>query len=103
MTEAGDGTTKARVTVSLDPDVAAWLKRSAADVGANVSEYVQDLAKARQARDEWVARWRALNGEPDPEMVAAARRQLLGHGAENSAQDVGPGDAPGVTEARRAS
>ena len=104
----GDGVTKARVTVSLDAGVADWLRRSAAATGANVSEFVQTLAEQRRAKDEWLARWDQAAGKPDPAMVAAARRQLLGPHADHAtpvvpSRDAEAGAPTGGVEARRAS
>lgn len=77
---------RARLTVSLDPDVASWLRHSAGSAGANVSEYVEGLIQDRRARDDWMARWIAATGEPDLAALAAARRNLLG---EDTAHDHG--------------
>ena len=70
---------KERITVSLDPDVAAGLKAAAERAGAaSVSEYVEGALDARMAREQWLARWHAAAGEADPEALAYARRSLLG-------------------------
>ena len=70
---------KNRVTVSLDADVVDALNRAVAETGApSVSRYVQDAVKTRMERDEWLARWRAAAGTPDPDALAYARRALLG-------------------------
>ncbi|MBV9011908.1 MAG: ribbon-helix-helix protein, CopG family [Pseudonocardiales bacterium] len=70
---------KERITVSLDPDLAAELKAAAERAGAaSVSEYVEGALDARMVRERWLARWRAAAGEVDPEALAYARRRLLG-------------------------
>ncbi|MGH3771612.1 MAG: ribbon-helix-helix protein, CopG family [Pseudonocardiaceae bacterium] len=74
---------KERITVSLDPDIAAELKTAAARAGAaSVSEYVEGALDARMVREQWLARWHAAAGEVDPEALAYARRALLGERAE---------------------
>jgi hypothetical protein len=71
--------TKERITVSLDPGVAAGLKAAAERAGAaSVSEYVEGALHARMVREQWLARWRAAAGDVDPEALAYARRALLG-------------------------
>jgi hypothetical protein len=70
---------KERITVSLDPAVAAELKAAAERAGAaSVSEYVEGAVDARMVRERWLARWRAAAGDVDPEALAYARRRLLG-------------------------
>jgi len=70
---------KERITVSLDPGVAAGLKAAAKRAGAaSVSEYVEGALDARMVREQWLARWQAAAGEVDPEALAYARRALLG-------------------------
>jgi hypothetical protein len=70
---------KERITVSLDPGVAAELKAAAERAGAaSVSEYVEGALDARMVREQWLARWRAATGDVDPEALAYARRALLG-------------------------
>jgi metal-responsive CopG/Arc/MetJ family transcriptional regulator len=70
---------KERITVSLDPSVAARLKAAAERAGAaSVSEYVEGALDARMVREQWLARWRAAAGDVDPEALAYARRSLLG-------------------------
>jgi hypothetical protein len=71
--------TKERITVSLDPGIAAGLKAAAERAGAtSVSEYVEGALHARMVREQWLARWRAAAGDVDPEALAYARRALLG-------------------------
>jgi len=78
---------KERITVSLDPDVAAGLKAAAERAGAaSVSEYVEGALDARMAREQWLARWRAAAGDVDPEALAYARRALLGERVEQHPQ-----------------
>lgn len=78
---------KERITVSLDPGVAAGLKAAAESAGAaSVSEYVEGALDARMAREQWLARWRAAAGEVDPEALAYARRSLLGDRADQHPQ-----------------
>ncbi|MGH3933515.1 MAG: hypothetical protein ACRDS1_00785 [Pseudonocardiaceae bacterium] len=68
---------KERITVSLDPGIAAELKAVAEQAGAaSVSDYVQGALVARMARDQWLARWRAAAGEVDPKALAYARHAL---------------------------
>jgi hypothetical protein len=56
--------TKQRITVSLDPGVAAELKTAAERAGAaSVSEYVEGALNARMLRDQWLDRWRAAAGK----------------------------------------
>jgi hypothetical protein len=70
---------KERITVSLDPGVAAGLKAAAELAGAaSVSEYVEGALDDRMVREQWLARWRAAAGDVDPEALAYARRALLG-------------------------
>lgn len=70
---------KERITVSLDPDIAAELKAAAERAGAaSVSEYVEGALDARMVREQWLARWRAAAGDVDPDALAHARRALLG-------------------------
>lgn len=70
---------KERVTVSLDPEVAAQLRAAARDAGAaSVSAYVEGALDARMLRERWLARWRAAAGDVDPEALAHARQALLG-------------------------
>lgn len=74
---------KERVTISLDPEVAAQLKGAAEQAGAaSVSEYVQSTIESRFARELWLARWTAAVGEPDPVALDYARRRLLGEDVE---------------------
>lgn len=74
---------KERITVSLDPGIAARLKAAAERAGAaSVSEYVEGALDARMVRDQWLARWRDAAGEADPEALAYARRVLLGERVE---------------------
>ncbi len=69
---------KERITVSLDPGVAARLKAAAEQAGAaSVSEYVEGALDARMVRDQWLARWRDAAGEVDPEALAYARRAAV--------------------------
>ena len=78
---------KERITVSLDPGVAAGLKAAAEQAGAaSVSEYVEGALDARMLRDQWLARWRAAVGDVDPEALAYARRALLGERVEQHPQ-----------------
>ena len=78
---------KERITVSLDPGVAAGLKAAAEQAGAaSVSEYVEGALDARMLRDQWLARWRAAAGDVDPEALAYARRALLGERIEQHPQ-----------------
>jgi hypothetical protein len=78
---------KERITVSLDPGVAAGLKAAAEQAGAaSVSEYVEGALDARMLRDQWLARWRAAAGDIDPEALAYARRALLGERVEQHPQ-----------------
>jgi Ribbon-helix-helix protein, copG family len=78
---------KARITVSLDPDVVAGLKAAAEQAGAaSVSEYVEGALDARMARERWLGRWRSVAGDPDPDALAYARRSLLGQGADEHPQ-----------------
>ncbi len=78
---------KERITVSLDPDIAAELKAAAERAGAaSVSEYVEGALDARMAREQWLARWRAAAGAVDPEALAYARRALLGERVEQHPQ-----------------
>ncbi len=75
--------TKERITVSLDPGVAAGLRAAVERAGAaSVSEYVEGALEARMVREQWLARWRAAAGEVDPEALAYARRALLGERVE---------------------
>jgi len=79
--------TKERITVSLDPGVAAGLKAAAEQAGAaSVSEYVEGALEARMVRERWLARWRAAAGEVDPEALAYARRALLGERVDQHPQ-----------------
>jgi metal-responsive CopG/Arc/MetJ family transcriptional regulator len=74
---------KERITVSLDPGVAAELKGAAERAGAaSVSEYVEGALDARMVREQWLARWRAAAGEVDPDALAYARRALTGDRVE---------------------
>ena len=78
---------KERITVSLDPDVAAELKAAAERAGAaSVSEYVEGALDARMVREQWLARWRAAAGDVDPEALAYARRALLGERVKQQPQ-----------------
>lgn len=78
---------KERITVSLDPGVAAGLKAAAERAGAaSVSEYVEGALHARMIREQWLARWRAAAGEVDPEALAYARRALLGERVDQHPQ-----------------
>jgi len=78
---------KERITVSLDPGVAAGLKAAAEQAGAaSVSEYVEGALDARMLRDQWLARWRAAAGDVDPQALAYARRALLGERVEQHPQ-----------------
>lgn len=78
---------KERITVSLDPGVAAELKAAAELVGAaSVSEYVEGALNARMVRERWLARWRAAAGDVDPEALAYARRSLVGEPVERQPQ-----------------
>lgn len=53
----GLGGTKERITVSLDPGVAAGLKAAAEQAGAaSVSKYVEGALEARMVREQWLAR-----------------------------------------------
>jgi metal-responsive CopG/Arc/MetJ family transcriptional regulator len=74
---------KERITVSLNPHLAATLKAAAERAGAaSVSEYVEGALDARMVREQWLTRWRAAAGDVDPEVLAYARRALLGERAE---------------------
>lgn len=74
---------KERITVSLDPGVAAELKAAAERVGAaSVSEYVEGALNARMVRERWLARWRVTAGDVDPEALDYARRSLAGERVE---------------------
>lgn len=74
---------KERITVSLDPGVAAELKAAAERAGAtSVSEYVEGALDARMLREQWLARWRAAAGDVDPDALAYARRSLLSERVE---------------------
>jgi hypothetical protein len=78
---------KERITVSLDPDVAAELKAAAERAGASsVSEYVEGALDARMVREQWLARWYAAAGDVDPEALAYARRALLGERIDQHSQ-----------------
>ncbi len=78
---------KERITVSLDPDLAAGLKIAAERVGAtSVSEYVEGALNARMARDQWLARWHAAAGDVDPEALAYARCALTGQRVDQHPQ-----------------
>jgi hypothetical protein len=78
---------KERITVSLDPGVAAGLRAAAEQAGAaSVSEYVEGALDARMLRDQWLARWRAAAVDVDPEALAYARRALLGERVEQHPQ-----------------
>jgi hypothetical protein len=78
---------KERITVSLDPGVAAGLKVAAERAGAaSVSEYVEGALDARMVREQWLARWRAAAGDVDPQALAYARRALLGERVEQHSQ-----------------
>ena len=78
---------KERITVSLDPGVAAGLKAAAEQAGAaSVSEYVEGALDARMLRDQWLARWRAAAGDVDPQALAYARGALLGERVEQHPQ-----------------
>lgn len=78
---------KERITVSLDPDIAAELKAAAERVGAaSVSEYVEGALNARMVRERWLARWRATAGDVDPEALAYARRSLAGERVERQSR-----------------
>jgi Arc/MetJ-type ribon-helix-helix transcriptional regulator len=73
---------KERITVSLDPAVAAELRAAVERAGAaSVSEYVEGALSARMAREQWLANWRAAAGDVDPEALAYARRSLTGEQA----------------------
>jgi hypothetical protein len=74
---------KERITVSLDPGIAAGLKAAAERAGAaSVSEYVEGALDARMVREQWLARWRAAAGDVDPDALAYARHSLLGERTE---------------------
>jgi hypothetical protein len=78
---------KERITVSLDPGVAAGLKVAAELAGAaSVSEYVEGALDARMVREQWLARWRAAAGDVDPQALAYARRALLGERVDQHSQ-----------------
>lgn len=78
---------KVRITVSLDPGVAAELKAAAERAGAaSVSEYVEGALDARMVREQWLARWRDAAGDVDPEALAYARRALLGERIDQHSQ-----------------
>jgi hypothetical protein len=78
---------KERITVSLDPGVAAGLKVAAERAGAaSVSEYVEGALDARMVREQWLARWRAAAGDVDPQALAYARRALLGERVDQHSQ-----------------
>ena len=78
---------KVRITVSLDPEIAAGLKAAVERVGAtSVSEYVEGALDARMIREQWLARWRAAAGEVDPEALVYARRALLGERVDRHPQ-----------------
>ncbi|MGH4010896.1 MAG: ribbon-helix-helix protein, CopG family [Pseudonocardiaceae bacterium] len=77
---------KERITVSLDPDIAAGLKTAAERAGAaSVSEYLEGAVDAWMVREQWLTRWRAA-GEVDPEALAYARRALLGERVDRHPQ-----------------
>ncbi|MGH3901437.1 MAG: ribbon-helix-helix protein, CopG family [Pseudonocardiaceae bacterium] len=78
---------KERITVSLDPNVAAGLKAAAERAGAaSVSEYVEGALDARMIREQWLARWHAAAGDVDPEALVYARRALLGERVDRHPQ-----------------
>jgi hypothetical protein len=86
---------KERVTVSLDAEVAAQLKGAAEQAGAaSVSEYVQSAVEARFARELWLARWKAVHGEPDPVALDYWLRRMRGEGVDSPWKAKVPPDDP---------
>jgi hypothetical protein len=69
---------KERITVSLDPAVAAAARAAvAAGQAASVSAYVEAALADRAARDLWLTKFRALTGgPPEPEYRAWALAKL---------------------------
>jgi hypothetical protein len=65
--------TRERVTVSLSAEVVRGLRTAAeqSDAGS-VSAYVEHVLR----KEEWLRRWTAAVGEPDPHALDQARRAL---------------------------
>lgn len=71
---ARDAGNRQRVTVSLDADIVSRLKNAAEQSDArSVSAYVEHLLR----KDDWLRRWKAAVGEPDPAALGRARNTLL--------------------------
>jgi hypothetical protein len=62
-----------RVTVSLSAEVVRALRTAAQESDADsVSAYVERVLR----KEEWLRRWNAAMGEPDPQALERARRAL---------------------------
>jgi hypothetical protein len=73
-TSAGAGREpRERVTVSLSAEVVRGLRSAAEESDAgSVSAYVERVLR----KEEWLRRWTAAVGEPDPQALEQARRAL---------------------------